>query len=122
MCPPFSGGVSVNYSHGRRNKDGELRENPARYLIIRAGPQRGKYVHDLIMEAKLGRELEKDETVEHKDGNGLNVDPSNLIVVTKRVNTRLRYQREQRARRMEMEAAGQQSMDIVEEMPWANQF
>lgn len=115
--PPFSGGVSVNYSHGRRNKSGELREKPAKYLRVQAGPQRGRYVHDLIMEAKLGRELEKDETVEHKDGNGLNVDPGNLIVVTKRVNTRLRYQREQRARRMEMEAAGQ-----AELIPWQEQF
>ena len=117
MCPPFSGGVSINYPHSKNDVNGKPRHKPAKYLQISAGPQRGKYVHDLIMEAKLGRELEKDETVEHKDGDGLNVAPDNLIVVTRRVNTHLRHQREQRARRREMEAAGQ-----AELVPWQDQF
>lgn len=120
MSPPFSGGVSINYPHGRKCVDGQPREKPAKYLLVRAGPQRGRYVHDLIMEAKLGRLLERDETVEHKDGNGLNVDPDNLIVVTKRVNTHLRHQREQRARRLEMEAAGQ--AELTDLVPWQEQF
>jgi hypothetical protein len=120
--PPFNGGVSVNHSHGKLDRDGKPRKKPARYLRVQAGPQRGRYVHDLIMEAVLGRELEKDETVEHKDGDGLNVGWNangefNLVVVSKRLNTRLRHQREQRARRVDMEAAGQRELTA-----WADQF
>ena len=54
--------------------------DPSRkYIRISAGPQRGRYVHDLILEAKIGRRLLPHETAEHKDGNGLNVDPENII-------------------------------------------
>jgi len=107
----FKGGVSVNHPKGSRTKDGK--ETKQKYHQIRAGPQRGQYVHDLIAEAKLGRPLEGDETAEHKDGNGLNIDPSNIIVVTRKVNVRLRYIREKRARAKEN---GQG------DMPWENQF
>jgi HNH endonuclease len=103
--PPFKDGTKLAYPHGRTRRDGKLR--PTKYLRITAGPQRGKYVHDLIAEARLGRELEGDETVEHKDGNGLNVAPGNLVVVTKTVNTQLRHSREQKARAA---AAGQGEM------------
>jgi hypothetical protein len=101
----------VSYPHGKKRQDGKPREK--KYIRISAGPQRGKYVHDLIAEAKLGRPLEGDETAEHKDGNGLNVDPDNIIVVTRSVNTRLRHIREKKARAAE---AGQ------EEIPWTDQF
>lgn len=116
--PPFNGGISVNYPHGKNGLDGKPRKKPAKYLMVKAGPQRGRYVHDLIMEAILGRPLEKDETVEHKDGDGLNVGWNaegefNLIVVTKEFNTRLRHIREQRAKAKEV---GQ------ELMPWTGQF
>ena len=116
--PPFKNGVTVNYSHGKRDKNGKRRKKPARYLMIKAGPQRGQYVHDVIMEAVLGRKLEDDETVEHIDGNGLNVGWNddgefNLKIVTKSVNTRLRYLREQRARQAEA---------AKESIPFSGQF
>jgi hypothetical protein len=122
MCPSFSGGVSVNYPHGKTGTNGKPRKKPTRYLRVQAGPQRGKYVHDLIMEAVLGRGLEKDETVEHRDGNGLNCGfhadgKLNLVVVTKSMNTHLRHQREQRARRLGREAEGQANLAA-----WAEQF
>src|SRR5215472_3530138 len=60
----FKGGVSVNHPKGSRTKDGK--ETKQKYHQIRAGPQRGQYVHDLIAEAKLGRPLEGDETAEHQ--------------------------------------------------------
>src|SRR5262245_47012897 len=91
----FKGGGSINRPKGSRTKNGA--ETKQKYHQIRAGPQRVQYVHELIAEAKLGRPLEVDETAEHRDGNGLNVDPSNIVVVTRKVNTRLRYIREQRA-------------------------
>lgn len=58
------------------------------YLRISAGPMRGKYVHIVVMEAKLGRPLQPGEFVDHKDGNGLNPHPDNLEVVTLAENNR----------------------------------
>jgi hypothetical protein len=80
----WKGGVCVNVI--RKGKE-------LSYLRITAGPQRGEYVHDLIGAAKIGRPLTKEETVEHIDGDGLNVEPSNLKVVTRPENTRLMHQR-----------------------------
>ncbi len=67
----FTGGVSINRSKRRPP-----------YLRISAGPLRGVYVHTLVVEAKLGRKLFKNETVEHLNGNGLDSSPDNLIVVS----------------------------------------
>lgn len=51
------------------------------YLRISAGPCRGRRVHELIAEAKLGRKLRKDEVVHHVDGDKKNPDPKNLEVM-----------------------------------------
>jgi hypothetical protein len=76
----FKGGISVNKCNDETRK----------YLRITAGPQRGRYVHDLILEAKLNRKLLPHETAEHVDGNGLNVDPTNITgPVTRSENTRM---------------------------------
>lgn len=50
------------------------------YLRISAGPHRGRYVHQLVMEAKLGRPLLPHEEVDHIDGNTLNNGWENLQV------------------------------------------
>jgi|SRR5579872_639505 len=117
--PPFNYGTKVNYTHGKNGADGKPRKKPAKYLRVSAGPQRDAYVHDLIVEAVLGRKLEDDETVEHLDGDGLNVDPDNLTIVSRGINTRLRWLREQKAARAE-----DRDRDKLESMriPWANQF
>ena len=52
------------------------------YIRICAGTERTEYVHTLIAEGMLGRELRADECVDHRDGNGLNPKPWNLRVVT----------------------------------------
>lgn len=70
-------GVSVNRMRG----DKYVR------LRIKAGPFRDCYVDTLILEAKLGRKLLPGYTVEHIDGNPLNVAPENLIEVTRAENT-----------------------------------
>lgn len=51
-----------------------------RYLRVSAGPQRGKYVHQLVAEAKLGRALLLDEEVDHENGDTLDNDWRNVIV------------------------------------------
>lgn len=83
--PPFKNGTHVN-THPTGN--GHYRR-----LRIGAGPQRYQYVDVLILEAKLGRPLMPGMTVEHMDGNSLNVHPSNLIEVTQSENTKLMYKR-----------------------------
>ena len=52
------------------------------YLRISAGPLRGKRVHVIVAEAKLGRKLKKDEIVHHIDGDKSNPSPENLQVLT----------------------------------------
>lgn len=86
----FTGGVSVNRSKKRPP-----------YLRISAGPLRGKYVHRIVAEAKLGRKLEKSETVEHKNGDGLDCSPENLAIVSLGENVKLMH-----ARRRIAEIAG----------------
>lgn len=66
---------------------------PYRRLRISAGPLRGVYVDVLILEAKLGRKLLPGMTVEHMNGDSLDVRAENLIEVTGHENTRLMHQR-----------------------------
>jgi hypothetical protein len=53
----------------------------------------GKYVHKsqhaLVAEHILGRPLFKDECVHHVDGDGLNNDPTNILVVKRKEHTGL---------------------------------
>lgn len=89
MSPVFKNGVYVNRPNGKSSRKA--------YLRVCAGPQRGRYVHDLILEAKIGRKLLPGETAEHKDGNGLNCDPDNIIgPVFRDENTRLMQKRRKR--------------------------
>lgn len=66
--PKFSGGTAID-SKG--------------YLVITAGPHRGRRVHTLVAEAMLGRKLRPDEEVHHRDGDKLNADWRNLEVLGK---------------------------------------
>ena len=40
-------------------------------------------LHRLVMEAELGRSLRSDEVVRHRDGDVLNNDPDNLVIVSR---------------------------------------
>lgn len=51
------------------------------YPRITAGPLRNEYLHRVIAAAMLGRDLKKDEQVHHRDGNKLNFDFRNLVVM-----------------------------------------
>ena len=67
-------GVTVNTI--RRN------DRTIRYLRITSGPQRDRYVHQLVAEAMLGRPLRPDEEVDHQDQDTLNNAWTNLTVRT----------------------------------------
>jgi hypothetical protein len=87
LADPNSGGV---YSNA-----GAKTKKP--YLRISKGPQAGEYVHRLVMEGMLGRELKPWEQVEHKDGDGLNDKWTNLLLTTDEEHpalTRARIRRE----------------------------
>jgi len=49
----------------------------------------GKHLHRVVAEQGLGRKLKRNEVVHHLDGNKLNNDPDNLIVMTRQEHSRL---------------------------------
>ena len=60
----------------------------SKYRALKINGKR-KDVHRYIMETILGRELESNEVVHHKDGNKLNNNPDNLMLMTKSEHARL---------------------------------
>lgn len=50
-------------------------------ISIRLPGLRDKRLHDLVAEAMIGRELQADETVHHRDGNYLNFHWNNLMIL-----------------------------------------
>jgi len=68
---------------------------PNGYAEYTRGQNKGRAVHVVIMEERLGRSLRGDECVHHIDGNKTNNDHDNLALVTRSGHTRL-HRREQR--------------------------
>lgn len=64
-----------NYQNGTTVK------TTKRYPRVTAGPLRHQYVHRIVAAALLGRELERDEEVHHKDGDRRNFHFTNLMVL-----------------------------------------
>jgi len=62
-------------------KNGLTFKTTKKYPRVTAGPLRHKYVHRIVAAALIGRELTKDEEVHHKDGNRLNFNWDNLMVL-----------------------------------------
>jgi hypothetical protein len=73
---------SMAYARGERHGrwSGGVSTNGAGYLRIKAGRLRGVYVHNLVMAAKLGRDLDEDEEVHHINGDRADPRPGNLEV------------------------------------------
>lgn len=67
-----------NGSYVNKMKERKGNKTKIQYVRISAGPQRGEYVHRMIVAARIGRNLNDWETVDHRDGNTLNNHPSNL--------------------------------------------
>jgi len=67
--------------HLNPNWKGGVYVNDEGYLRISAGPLRDEYVHILVAEAKIGREIDPlKEEVHHVDGDRLNPHWNNLEV------------------------------------------
>lgn len=66
---------------------------PSGYIEYTRGPHKGRSVHVVKMEERLGRPLRDDECVHHIDGDKTNNEDSNLALVTRSGHQRL-HQRE----------------------------
>jgi len=62
-------------------KTGTTCKTTKRYPRVTAGPLRHKYIHRIVAVALLGRELNKDEQVHHRDGDRRNFNWDNLLVL-----------------------------------------
>ena len=71
---------------------------PSGYIEYTRGPHKGRSVHVVKMEDRIGRPLRDDECVHHIDGDKTNNEDSNLALVTRSGHQRL-HQRERRIAR-----------------------
>lgn len=62
-------------------RNGTTVKTTKKYPRVTAGPLRHKYVHRVVAAAMVGRELERDEEVHHKDGNKKNFWFTNLMIL-----------------------------------------
>lgn len=70
------------------------------YVEYTRGPHKGRSVHVVIMEERLGRGLRLDEVVHHIDGDKHNNSHDNLALCTRAGHTRL-HRREEKIARQE---------------------
>lgn len=68
---------------------------PSGYIEYTRGPHKGRSVHVVKMEERLGRSLKEDECVHHIDGNKTNNEDNNLALLTRSGHMRL-HRREDR--------------------------
>lgn len=68
---------------------------PNGYAEYTRGEHKGRSVHVVLMEQRIGRRLLRDEVVHHIDGDRSNNNTNNLALMTRSAHTRL-HKREQR--------------------------
>lgn len=74
-------GLKINWKYVYESGDG--------YLVNCSDRNNRYHIHRRVMEEKLGRKLTSNEIVHHIDGNKLNNDPSNLIIVTRKEHIKI---------------------------------
>ena len=89
---------SIKYQVGENNpswKGGTIFSNG--YKVVKID-KKYKYVHQKIMEDNIGRKISKGEVVHHVDGNKLNNNIDNLLLLRKEEHDKL-HRLERRERR-----------------------
>ena len=81
-------------SLARKDKGKGQSRKPSGYIGITMGPNKGRSVHDIIVEQRIGRRLLPNEIVHHDDEDRGNNDPSNLILMTRAEHSRMHRRRE----------------------------
>jgi hypothetical protein len=77
-----------------------LRKDGRKHFLIKDGDNMTSLSYPKwLMEQHLGRKLEPDETVDHKDNDFRNDDISNLQILTRSENTKKEMQRPERAKK-----------------------
>ena len=88
----FSKEWRANISEGKRKASRNTSvgvDISKNYPRVTIGEHKGKFVHRLVMENKIGRELMRDECVHHIDGDVTNNSIDNLALVTVAGHARL---------------------------------
>lgn len=65
------------------------------YVEYTTGEHKGRSVHVVAMESRLGRKILKDEVVHHIDNDKMNNDIDNLALMTRSAHTRLHRREDQ---------------------------
>lgn len=73
-------------------RGGRISKQRGGYLFINTGKNSRVLQHRKIVEAIIGRPLEKNEVVHHKDGDKSNNSPENLELLTRSEHTRLHHE------------------------------
>lgn len=68
--------------HGAKHAKG-VRTTPAGYVEHTTGPNKGRQVHTVLVEARIGRALLPNEVVHHRDGDRGNNADDNLELMTR---------------------------------------
>lgn len=89
FSPEHCGNISKSrLLWGEANATG-LSKKPSGYIEYTRGPNKGRTVHVVKMEERIGRHLREDEVVHHIDGDRSNNKDDNLALVTRSGHTRL---------------------------------
>lgn len=94
---PFSAAHRHHIGEARRRNAVGVSVKPSGYVEFTTGPNKGRSVHVVTVEAAIGRRLARDEVVHHIDGNRANNDRSNLQLMTRAAHAAL-HQEERHGR------------------------
>jgi hypothetical protein len=92
-CRTFTPRHCARISHAMRQRGEQFAKGisvkPSGYVEYTRGPHKGRSVHVVAMEQRIGRRLREDECVHHIDGDRSNNSENNLALVTRSGHTRL---------------------------------